>query len=89
MKKSLFWIFAAFISLVIATGCEKNLEDSQCDAYAQDITLAAQLYESDPSAINCGIYKTAIQNYLNSPCSNELSGSDRSALENKLNNLPC
>ncbi len=89
MKKSLFkFLFASFV-IIVASGCEKQSENSQCSALAQDINLAAQLYASNPSVINCGIYKTALQNYLNSPCVNDISNSDRQAFENKLNSLPC
>ena len=89
MKKSLSGLFVVALILAMSTGCEKGLKDAQCDTYAQDLTYAATLYASSPTALNCGYYKTAIQNYLNSECAKDLSGPDRSALENKLNNLPC
>lgn len=68
--------------------CKK--ENEECKALANDVNYAAALYASNQNATNCGIYKTAIQNYLNAPaCANSLSATDRQSFQTQLNNLNC
>lgn len=73
---------------VLPVSCSKD-DDSACDAEARTVAQAGQLYASQQSTQNCLIYKRAIQDYLNSPCSNNLSSTDRVQLQNIFNNLPC
>jgi uncharacterized protein YaaR (DUF327 family) len=82
-----------FVLLLAAAGilpisCSKD-DDSACDAEARTVAQAGQLYASLQTTQNCLLYKRAIQDYLNSACSNNLSSTDRVQLQNIFNNLPC
>jgi len=88
MKRVL--VVAAILITGLSLGsCKK--EDDQCKQLANDVNYAAALYASNPTnAQNCGLYKTAITNYLNSSaCANKLSATDRQSFQTQLNNLPC
>jgi hypothetical protein len=68
--------------------CKK--ENEECKALAQDVNFAASVYANNPNAANCGAYKTAINNYLNSSaCASSLSATDRQSFQTQLNNLNC
>jgi uncharacterized protein YaaR (DUF327 family) len=87
VKKYLFCLVMV-TSLAILAACKKD-DNSGCTSSAKRVSAAAQQYAASPTPQNCGIYKTAIQDYLNSSCASGLSQTDRQSLENALNNLGC
>jgi len=87
MKKVLI-IAIILISAISIESCKKG--DDECKALANEVNYAAALYASNPNVGNCGIYKTAINNYLNSSaCVGKLSATDRQSFQTQLNNLNC
>lgn len=76
------------VLLVVMFSCGKD-DDDACDAEARTVAQAGQLYARVQSTQNCLLYKKAIQDYLNSACSERLTSSDRLQLQNIYNNLPC
>ena len=74
--------------MIIPASCEKD-DNTRCSAEARTVSDAGVLYASTQTTQNCLLYKTAIMEYLNSPCSSGLSSSDRLQLQNILKNLPC
>jgi hypothetical protein len=87
MKRML--IVAAILITGYSLGsCSKK--DDECKALANEVNYAAALYASNPNVTNCGIYKTAINNYLNaSECANKISATDRQSFQTQLNNMNC
>lgn len=87
MKRILI-IVAILITGFSLGSCKKD--NDECKALANEVNYAAALYASNPNVTNCGIYKTAINNYLNSSaCAGKLSATDRQSFQTQLNNMNC
>jgi len=87
MKRMLI-IVAILITGFSLGSCKKD--NDECKALANEVNYAAGLYASNPNVTNCGIYKTAINNYLNSSaCAGKLSATDRQSFQTQLNNMNC
>lgn len=87
MKKLLI-VIIILISGISVESCKKG--DDECKQLANDVNYAAALYASNQNVANCGLYKTAITNYLNSSaCVGKLSATDRQSFQTQLNNLNC
>jgi hypothetical protein len=87
-SRKLFPVLILASVALLPISCSKD-DDDACDAEARTVAQAGQLYANQQSTQNCLIYKRAIQDYLNSSCSNNLSSTDRAQLQNIFNNLPC
>ena len=87
MKRTLI-IVAILITGFSLGSCEKD--NDECKGLANEVNYAAGLYAQNPNVTNCGIYKTAINNYLNSSaCADKLSATDRQSFQTQLNNMNC
>ena len=87
MKRMLI-IVSILITGFSLGSCKKD--NDECKALANEVNYAAGLYASNPNVTNCGIYKTAINNYLNSSaCAGQLSATDRQSFQTQLNNMNC
>lgn len=86
--RNIFPALIITVSALLPASCGKD-DDTACDAEARTVAQAGQLFNAQQSTQNCLLYKRAIQDYLNSPCSNNLSSTDRVQLQNVFNNLPC
>ncbi|WP_375562501.1 hypothetical protein ACE193_08120 [Bernardetia sp. OM2101] len=83
----IFFIVTIVVFSSTLTSCERDEDNNNdCISLANDITVTAQAYSSDPNSVaNCNAYKAALEAYI-SGC---YSSADISSFQETLRDLDC
>ncbi|HYE53848.1 MAG TPA: hypothetical protein VD996_03365 [Chitinophagaceae bacterium] len=87
MKKALSVLLIAGVLSVSMTACKKDKAED-CTALAQAVSDKGAAYMTSSTAANCNAYKAALNDYVNSSCS-QLTADQKALYQEMIADLDC